>query len=725
MCEFSHTSFERLIDVDGGWLAIEGGAVVVHQAADRGNRSMSLVRRIKGEIPTREDELRKRALKTTGLMATIALVLAACAPAGTSSSTTEVPGRVGRVGQTQWPTDNRSALVQFDACDDFLDYVIEHAVELVGPYGLENQYSYGFRGGDVFLEAAATAEDSAGSDGVARNSFSGTNNQVRGVDEPDTVKTDGSRIVSLNEGRLVVTDVTGEEPRVISRLNLPSVGVQNLFLSGDTVLLFGSAWSGGPVPLAEPREDGFVPYFETPTIQIIEVDISQDAEIVRTMSIDGQYVSARMVDDTVRMVVTSGPVGFEWSYPSGSGLQAERQAIKENQEIIRDSKATNWIPYFLVSDADGEVTTEGTLFSCDRASHPEEFSGLDMLSVMTIDVGNGLDMVDATGVLAKGDTVYASADNLYVATQDWQTWRWASGIDDDGEPSTVTTDIHMFDITSDEFTTYLATGRVEGYLLNQFAMDEFDGNLRVASTTRPSWWGDSFESESMVTVLGRDGGTLEQVGIVDGLGKTEQIYSVRFLGDTAYVVTFRQTDPLYTVDLSDPSNPEVVGELKILGYSAYLHPVAEGLLLGVGQDANENGRVEGTQVSLFDVSDPADPQKIDQYTLSEGSNSQVEYDHHAFLYWEETGLAMVPVQQWWWDDDSESVFMGAVGFRVGEDDLDEIRRINHPGGDRDDWDWRAQITRSIVIGDSVYTVSSKGIMKSELDSLEESAWMGF
>ena len=127
-------------------------------------------------------------------------------------------------------------------------------------------------------------------------------------------------IVSLNEGRLIVTDVTGDEPEVVSRLNLPNASVQDLFLNGDTVLLFGSGWSGGPVPLAEPAVDGYVPYYETPTIQLIEVDISgEDAEIVRTMAIDGQYLSDRMIGDSVRMVLTSSTVGFEWSYPKGDG----------------------------------------------------------------------------------------------------------------------------------------------------------------------------------------------------------------------------------------------------------------------------------------------------------------------------------------------------------------------------------------------------------------------
>jgi uncharacterized secreted protein with C-terminal beta-propeller domain len=227
-----------------------------------------------------------------------------------------------------------------------------------------------------------------------------------------------------------------------------------------------------------------------------------------------------------------------------------------------------------------------------------------------------------------------------------------------------------------------------------------------------------------VTVLREIGAGLVRVGLVDGLGQTEQIYSVRFMGDTGYVVTFRQTDPLYTLDLSDPRSPRVVGELKIPGYSAYLHPVGDGLLMGIGQDATDDGRVRGTQVSVFDVSEPASPVRLDTYTLSEGTSSQVEYDHHAFLYWE--GLAMVPVQQWWVDDKRESVFMGAVGLRVGDDGrLSEVARVSHPGGDDKNWDWRAQILRSVVVDDAVYTISSKGIMKSGLDSLAEQAWLGF
>ena len=575
------------------------------------------------------------------------------------------------------------------------------------------------------FESALAAEDGAGRAAATVPDFSGTNVQVLGVDEPDMVKTDGKRIVALAEGVLVVVDVTGSEPEVESRLHIGNLAVQSLFLSGDTVLMFGSAWGHQiPVPRIESDID-VAPVFQTPTMQVIEVDISDEAKIVRTLTVDGQFVSGRMVGDSVRLVLSSGPVGFQWSFPEGSGLRAERKAIEENREIIRNSTPENWIPYYLVTDGDGEVIDEGVLFDCDRAAHPEEFSGLNMLSVVTIDIGVGLDVTDSTGVLANGDTVYASAENLYVATQNWASWQWSRGQTDNAdEPNLVTTDIHKFDISDPDTTEYLATGRVEGFLLNQFAMDEHKGMLRVASTTQPAWWGREFESQSMITVLAQVEGDLAEVGLVDGLGKTEQIYSVRFMGDVAYVVTFRQTDPLYTVDLSDPTSPEVVGELKILGYSAYLHPLGDGLLLGVGQDATETGRTQGTQISVFDVSNPADPRQVDKLTLSKGSNSEVEYDHHAFLYWEPTGLVMIPVQQYWWDSEKESAFIGAIGLEVDSDgDLHEIRRVAHPGNE--DWDWRARIHRSIVIGDSVYTISSKGIMKSDLADLAEQAFTGF
>ena len=161
----------------------------------------------------------------------------------------------------------------------------------------------------------------------------------------------------------------------------------------------------------------------------------------------------------------------------------------------------------------------------------------------------------------------------------------------------MTTAIHKFDISSPLRTEYRGSGTVSGYLLSQWSLSEYRGVLRVVSTETPAWWGNGRESESFLTTLRQRGGELVQAGRIGGLGKGERVYAVRFAGDVGYAVTFRQIDPLYTLDLAVPERPRVLGELKIPGYSAYLHPVGEDLLLGIGQDATDEGRPLGTQVS--------------------------------------------------------------------------------------------------------------------------------
>jgi uncharacterized secreted protein with C-terminal beta-propeller domain len=686
--------------------------------------------------------------RTALILIAMALVLSACTGDTTESSptTTEGAGPSPTVVRPPRPIPGVLAsqtLVQFDACDDFLDYVIEHALELVGPYGLQNGgYGYPvpmpgvFFEGDVRAETAgaapqvdapASAPAPAPVEGV---DFSGTNVQELGVDEPDIVKTDGRRIIALSEQTLFVIDVTGDNPKLIGKISLQDVSVRDLFLHGDRVLAlgggYGNVYYGGIVP-----PDG---YYPTPISKVVEIDISSDEPFVaRTLEFDGTYISARLVGDSARVVLTSAPTGFVWAFPEGGGLKAERDAEDENREIIKNSTIDNWVPYFVLTNAAGDVIDEGSMVDCDRARHPVEFAGLDLLSVMSIDLGRGLRVADATGVLASGQTVYASTENLYVATQRWVDWRVFEENAENADFEGVSTQIHQFDISDETKTEYVASGSVTGFLLNQFAMSEHEGRLRVASTTEPEWrrWGD-FEQESMVTVLEADGGELVAIGMVDGLGKGERIYSVRFIEDTAFVVTFRQTDPLYTVDLSDPTNPEVLGELKILGYSAYLHPLGDDLLLGIGQDADERGRTEGTQISIFDVSDLKNPERIAQMTLAKNSNSSVEYDHRAFLYWEPADLAVIPIQRWSWEErpngeGKEEVFFGAIGIDIGGGDINEVGPIVHPGGASDDgmWDYMAQIQRSLVIGDDLYTVSMKGLLRSDLDTLEDEVFLNF
>ncbi|MEN8114122.1 MAG: beta-propeller domain-containing protein, partial [Actinomycetota bacterium] len=551
------------------------------------------------------------------ITATAALALSACTIPAASTATTEGPDTdpssspsTTVAGQPR-PSASK-ALMPFDACDDLLDWTIEHALDRVGPYGLDGHMPYP----PVFTDFAADGEEgavremaaSAASPSAAKNSVIGTNLQEAGIDEPDLVKTDGERIIAVSGGTLHVVEIDGDRLIHAGSIDL-GFWTEDLFLDGDRVIAISTENYYEPMPLMEDRVgDAVMPApVYTPVITVVEIDVSDptEPELTRSLRIDGRYVSSRMVDGAVRLVVSSGPTGFAWAYPEGGGLRSERDAEERNREIIENSRVENWLPYYILTDLSGRdrVVDEGTLLACDRTHRPDEFSGFTVLSLVTLDADE-LDVTDATGVFADGDIVYSSGDATYVATS-----RWVDPIvfESGDQPDEMTTHIHKFGLSRSS-ADYEASGAVPGYMLSQWSMSENDGYLRVASTSSPQWW-DGPDSESIVTVLEAKGDELRTVGSVDGLGRGERIYSVRFFGDRGYVVTFRQIDPLYVLDLSDPEDPTVEGELKIPGYSAYLHPIGGDSLLGVGQDADMNGRVKGLQASLFAVSDPSDPDR--------------------------------------------------------------------------------------------------------------------
>jgi uncharacterized secreted protein with C-terminal beta-propeller domain len=261
----------------------------------------------------------------------------------------------------------------------------------------------------------------------------------------------------------------------------------------------------------------------------------------------------------------------------------------------------------------------------------------------------------------------------------------------------------------------VASGEVSGRVIGQYALSEHEGVLRVATTNDELWSaGASTSSESKVTTLAERDGELVELGSVGGLGKGEQIYAVRYLGDTAYVVTFRQTDPLYVLDLSDAANPREVGELKITGYSSYLHPLGAERLVGVGQEATEEGRTIGMQVSLFDTSDPSAPTKLDGEVLR-NTWSDAEWDPHAFLSWEPTSQVMLPVSG---DRDSGLLVLTVTADGLVPDGVVEAA----PAARIDPY---TAPTRTVVVDDRLYTLWWSGIQANDLDTLEPLGWAAF
>ncbi len=616
--------------------------------------------------------------RSVPLFAALAMILTACA--GQSGSTGTTGGFSGfSAGFNPRSLTFSARLVPFDACDAVLAHFKAEATERVGPYGLNGgPFWYGpvFSEGDV----AGGARDDAGTvttlasglpstGGNGSGEHSGTNVQVAGVDEPDIVKTNGEWIVAIIDGVMRYFDVTGPEAVLRDEVRLESGWGHRFFISDGRAFVFsqGDLWG---IPMFASDAARIAPGgWSSPVSIVQEIDLSDpdSLRVVRTVRLDGTYLSARAIGDTVRMVVTSYPHQLPFVYPSTPG--AEDFALEANRGIIADSTIATWLPGYTVYDAAGNETDSGLLVDCSRMHRPEEFAGFDTLSVTTLDLGAALEVGGGTGVIAEGQTVYASTDSLYVSTNVFipeNAWQLFPDDMDELE-QTYETAIHKFDISGDGPASYRASGSVEGHLLNQFALDEFEGFLRVATTTGTPWGGE--DSASQVVVLAESDGELNEVGSVGDMGEGERIYSVRFIGPTGYVVTFRQVDPLYVLDLRDPEDPQVSGELKIPGYSAYLHPIGEGLLLGVGQDADSDGRVLGAKATLFDVSDPADPRELGSWTVRDGY-TDVEWDHLAFLHWAPDDIAVLPLALW------QDQFFGAVVLKT-DDGLREFGRINH------------------------------------------------
>ncbi len=275
-----------------------------------------------------------------------------------------------------------------------------------------------------------------------------------------------------------------------------------------------------------------------------------------------------------------------------------------------------------------------------------------------------------------------------------------------------------------------------GYLIDQYALSEWQGYLRIATTTGTSWAladgppADAQTSSSAVYVLSTRSPVMRLAGHVAGLGRTERIYSVRFMGPAGYVVTFRQTDPLYTMDLSDPAQPRVRGSVALTGYSAYLHPASDTRLIGIGRQADAMGHVGGTQVSLFDVSDLAAPTRLATFTLTQAI-SNAEFDSHAFLYWPGAHLMVVPLQVTGVTPGGvarspDRPHPGALVLRIDDSGITETGFITQPGtANTTGYAGYSPIERSLIIGQTLWTISTAGAMASDLTTLRQQEWIPF
>lgn len=645
-----------------------------------------------------------------------------------------------------------------------------NSIEEIRSFLEENSDNGGFAYGNFgatkmvrdFAEAAPSAATQESLDGsgssAGADSYSHTNIQVEGVDEPDVVKNDGKYIYTMSGNKIVIVNAyPADGMNLVGEINFDDKdSATNFFVNGDKLIVFAQRYEYIDTGLAcgniywGVRCGGYSK--ENAMVYLYDVSDKSKPVLDKKIALSGNYADARMIGNYVYLISTKYIYANDFELPS------------YEVDGVKTDIAPKEIYYFGQHDQNYVFNT-----------------------IAAMDISSG-DLETKTYLMGSSSTIFMSEDNLYLTyqktlSQEYIIERYldeillpelprdvASSIRDvwnDKDKTLEEKEQKIGDLFGDymlglgsekmyEFQNKLedkafdffkeiqkeqemtvihrigvdgldiesqAQGEVPGRILNQFSMDEFDGNFRIATTT--GGW-DRDQNENNLYVLNLD---LEEVGKIEGLAQGEQIYSARFMGEKAYMVTFRQTDPLFVIDLSSPENPRVMGELNITGYSGYLHPYDETHLLGIGMEASENGRVQGVKISLFDVSDMENPKEIGKYTVDEQwSNSEATYDHKAVLFDKSRNLLVIPVsynkeinvagQSW----PRYENWQGAYVFNVDLNGIELKGKITHNDEQNGDEYWYGggdYVRRSLYMDDVLYTLSNSKIKANKLGDLSE------
>ena len=695
-------------------------------------------------------------------------------------------------GCTGTPSAPSGEIKKFSSAEEIQQFIQENTAKAgQAGYGVKNGAVRSVEEGDVAAVPAAqgalksspaiTGMGEITSPGTTTD-YSTTTVQVAGVDEPDFVKNDGRYIYVIAGDRLLIVDAyPAKDARIVSETEIEDT-VREIFLSGDRLVIFStgssevtgpaggstgegrivgvatggasagagvtSAGVAAPVPVAVEKAAVMPAYYRTHTTTTATVyDISdrKNPAVLTDFTIDGDYVDARMIDGVVYLLT--------------------REDLYTYDDIV--------VPVVRTS---GSVVAEPGVYYFDNPETQYVFS-----TVTSFDAGTGSEKDAKTFLLGSGNILYVSKDAMYISYQRWHPVYGATaggpGIgvsaltaaDDSsgssapsgmtyeefnrlsepekqaaiaklkegtGEPvqnqevDQTTTVIHKIAIGGGNIA-YVARGEVAGYLKNQFSMDEYGGNLRLA-TTSDSWTRSGQYEYNNVFVLDS---RMKTTGSLTHIAGQEKIYATRFIGDRLYMVTYKRIDPFFTIDLSDPANPRILGKLKIPGYSDYLYPYDKNTIIGVGKETatNDWGGVStrGVKLALFDVTDVEHPRQIDKVEIGyAGTDSAALYDHKAFLFSKEKNLLVLPIRQVTTAgtagqlpvyDSGQQVWYGAYVFGVSPDTGFTLRGTVKQGNSTGSYSWYGssmdEVKRSLYIQDDLYTVSSSKIVASDLSDV--------
>ena len=604
---------------------------------------------------------------------------------------------------------------------------------------------------------------------VGSADHSTTNIQVAGVDEPDFVKNDGKYIYVISGQTLAIVDAyPAASASVVSKTEIGDTP-KDIFIDGNRLVLFtmgtedtDTSTSGGSATSGIAAKEMMPYYYQNslPVTHAIFYDISDRAhpKVLKDYAIDGDYIDARLIGSNLYLVTREQVYTYAMDRITVPAVREGTKTIIAPDVYYFDNPERQYAfttissfdttsandkeaKTFLVGSGDLLYVSENAMYITYQRYNNIIYPMRAMPAVapvMPIGIAQDAGAGSGTGSAVAGSAAVSSPVNAGDFNTMSETEKQAIIADmKNSEQESIrkkeidqtTTAIHKIGISNGAIT-YLARGDVPGTLKDQFALDEHDGNLRVATTSNVYTTRGSYEYNSVFVL---DSG-MKTIGSLTHIAEQEQIYATRFIGDRLYMVTYKRVDPFFVIDLSTPESPKILGKLKIPGYSDYLHPYDATHIIGIGKETGTNdwGGVStgGLKLALFDVSDVEHPTQIDKVVIGDaGTDSAVLSDHKAFLFDKAKNLLVIParvVQNEPAVNDKngvsrQNIWYGAYVFGVTPETGFTLRGTVEHGTGSDQYYWYGssanEVKRSLYIDDVLYTLSSKKILANSLSDI--------
>ncbi|MCT2535167.1 beta-propeller domain-containing protein [Aquibacillus koreensis] len=556
-------------------------------------------------------------------------------------------------------------------------------------------------------ESADAASDGASAFSSSSNdtTTSETNVQVEGIDEGDTVKLDGDYLYYARDHDIVIASTNGKESSVVSKIEEQDYYVQQLYLHNDLLISIGHSNRTIRNDILEDKTselDYRHFYTNQSTVYIYDISDKQNPKQMREFTIEGSINSTRKMDGFLYLVGNNHPPYYYYHEEEDPNMESiEIRPFIKDTAVSNQGRPIDYKDMYFFPESDDET----------------------FMVLSSIDLNDMDKEANVETYLGASNQLYMSKNHLYTAVNKYDLNEDTSNSNmvDIAMPRVADTEIIQFHINDGDMT-YNASTVVNGTLINQFSMDERNDTFRVATTKGNMWEGEEPSTNNLYTFDTE----LNPLGSVEGLAENERIYSVRFMENVAYMVTFRETDPLFVIDLADAKNPEVLGELKIPGFSNYLHPLDDNHVIGFGHHTELEdvpGRDEprvldaGLKISVFDVSDPTDPkEKFIEILGQGGSHSEISYNHKSLYQHPDENLFGIPAELYETKtinkgdasyQDHVYVYEGAFLYNISPVDGITLKdTITHqPDNVKQYPKWESRIQRMVSVGDTLYTLS--------------------